>query len=490
MSWLAAFLAVYCCGALLRRTEVLRHAKIALRLLKRSAAIVGSKTLHESDKERLLQKNSILCFRIFARMLAGVGISIAVPIGVVSALSATNVLSHKDVIAVCETPAFLIVSGVMITVHLALPSSTSRQRSDYSKADKALHYWAFRTPSLQLVLSDLETAFLSKQLDAGPPDRPVFITSLPRAGTTLLLELLSTNQSFVYHTYRDMPFVRTPWLWNRYAARFAVDLAKRERAHKDGVLVDADSPEAFEETLWMPFWKSHYDRDQITAWDESESSEEFLSFFREHVAKLGVARDKGTSGLRYLSKNNANISRISQLSLISPTAAVIIAFRSPLFHCTSLLSQHRNFLNLQRDDPFVLEYMTGIGHFDFGRNLKPINFDDWIGNQRYDDPTTLNFWLEYWVATYKSLMRISQSRVYWLGFESLCAEPRRELECLSEFLQIKDPNWLNSATETVRPGGTSKGKAENVDHKLLSEAMEVHEALLVLAGRKSERALS
>src|SRR5690606_32311264 len=100
------------------------------------------------------------------------------------------------------------------------------------------------------------------------------------------------------------------------------------------------------------------------------------------------------------SKNNLNIARTGWLLEHFPDARIIVPFREPTEHAASLLRQHKNFLARHRDDPFTLEYMTAIGHFDFGENLRPINFNDWLATAAELDPTTLDFWLAYWVAAY------------------------------------------------------------------------------------------
>ncbi len=57
----------------------------------------------------------------------------------------------------------------------------------------------------------------------------MFVTALPRAGTTILLNLLVGTGSFASHTYRDMPFVLCPMIWQRFAKQFQVSDEARER---------------------------------------------------------------------------------------------------------------------------------------------------------------------------------------------------------------------------------------------------------------------
>ena len=112
----------------------------------------------------------------------------------------------------------------------------------YSSIDRLLHKFAFSTRKAQIGLADLEDVMFRHRLARHELDRPLFITALPRAGTTLLLELCVASGTFASHTYRQMPFVLIPMLWNRFSEGFRRSDMPRERAHGDGMLVSVDSP--------------------------------------------------------------------------------------------------------------------------------------------------------------------------------------------------------------------------------------------------------
>jgi hypothetical protein len=80
-------------------------------------------------------------------------------------------------------------------------------------------------------------------------EKHVFIAGLARAGTTILMRRFYASQAFRSLTYRDMPFVLAPTLWRKLAAQSGRNLVTAERAHGDGILVDIDSPESFEEVF-------------------------------------------------------------------------------------------------------------------------------------------------------------------------------------------------------------------------------------------------
>src|SRR5262245_26410383 len=155
----------------------------------------------------------------------------------------------------------------------------------YSATDRLLHRLAFCTRKAQIGLADLEEVVFRDQLARHELDRPLFITALPRAGTTLLLQLCVGAGTFASHTYRHMPFVLIPMLWNRFSRGFRRFDAPRERAHGDGMLVSVDSPEAFEEAIWIAFWPKHYRRDRIVPWQEEEDSL-FQEFLTNHFKKI------------------------------------------------------------------------------------------------------------------------------------------------------------------------------------------------------------
>ena len=125
--------------------------------------------------------------------------------------------------------------------------------SNYSFVDRALHYFAFGAPFVQKVLCELENDLFKGKLEPVGSAGEVFVTGLPRAGTTLVLELLYGTGEFETFTYRDMPFIFAPLLWDKISGPFRKPGDKVERAHGDGMMVSFDSPEAFEEVIWLAF---------------------------------------------------------------------------------------------------------------------------------------------------------------------------------------------------------------------------------------------
>lgn len=326
----------------------------------------------------------------------------------------------------------------------------SRLVVKYSVIDRMVHNLAMGQLELQKSLSRMEDKSFDKTHSDITAANPVFITSLPRAGTTLLLEVIARAPDFVSHTYRDMPFLLCPLLWDRVSRRFRKQAEPRERAHGDGMLIGYDSVEAFEEILWRAFWPEHFEPTRIRPWAPEEEDEdgEFASFLRQHMHKiigLGRSRAGSVAPRRYVSKNNANIARLGWLDRHFPDATILIPYRDPAGQIASLARQHVNFLEAHAKDGFVLRYMETVGHLEFGRALRPVDFNGWLATASDLDPATLDFWAEYWIVAFGAVLRTAGSRAVVFSYDRLCAAPAAGLEALEAQVGVKAGSFTASA---------------------------------------------
>lgn len=328
----------------------------------------------------------------------------------------------------------------------------------YGALDRLLHRVAFSSVPLQKVLADVEDRVFSVSTDPAPPPRPVFITALPRAGTTLLLHILAAAPDFATQCYRDMPFLFIPLLWSRFPRRFRMSAERRERAHGDGVEVGFDSPEAFEEALWHAFWPEKFARDHIEPWQADDRKAEFEDFFFRHMRKVIAVRGEGRTGRRphrYLSKNNGNIARLALLPVLFPDCRIVVPVRNPFSHARSLQRQHHRFRKLHASDPFARRYMTALGHFEFGADLRPIGFAPRTG-----DPDSIGFWLHYWLAVHRAIGDATAENIVMVDYDLLCADPSRSLHALCDALDVDVTAGMRAAAGTVRrPTGYRRHRA-------------------------------
>ena len=436
--WIGACFGALCFGILIHTFNLVAKSSQAVKIAQKSFEIIGNAALNDDIKEKALQNNAGQLLRLFVILALRGATAILVPLGILWLADQFGWLSLQSVLSVTLSTGFLIASSIAVILIWFI----SIKKTNYARVDRVLHHIAFKTTTAQVALADFEDHLYAAQLSTCSSQRPVFITALPRAGTTLLLECCAGLAEFATHTYRQMPFVLIPCLWHRFSANFHQTGQLQERAHGDGMFINFDSPEAFEEVLWKKFWRKHYQHDRIIPWLD-ENHDEFALFFHRHMRKIILLQSGGKG--RYISKNNLNIARIQLLQKFFPDAMIIIAFRHPLQHAASLLAQHCNFLHIHQRDAFARRYMAAIGHYDFGANLRPIDFGGWLNDDHLQNTQSLTFWLTYWVATYQYLLNYADNEnLFFLSYDMFCQKPGPLLERLSEIIGITDMDTLTA----------------------------------------------
>lgn len=478
ISWFGAALLVFSFVLLIRLFGLVEKSSDVVAVARRSFEVIRSSALSDETKEATLKKNSKLLLGLFLVLAFGGAAAILLPAGVLWVCDRLGWISLESVFFVAISPVFLVTSGALALLAFCVPNSKTPEKWDYSALDRSLHRVAFKTYGAQVALADLEDLLFARQLAECKANRPVFITSLPRAGTTLLLECCARLPEFAAHCYRDMPFVLVPCLWARFSATFQETGDPRERAHGDGMLIDYDSPEALEEVLWKTHWPQHYRSDRVIPWQDEDDAE-FEEFFRSHMRKIVLLRRQDTQA-RYVSKNNLNIARIRMLRRLFTDSVIVVPFRHPLHHAASLLDQHHNFLRIHERDPFACEYMRAIGHYDFGKNLCPVDFEGWIDTRQSRDTESLAFWLEYWVVAYRHLLE-ERDNLFLISYEALCAEPETSLQRLAEAIGSKNGNALMSTVATIHSPRAREVDIGRVAPALIKDAHSIYATLRAAA---------
>ncbi len=478
IDWILAFFLVLAFVALLEVFGLVERGRQVVEIARKSIETIGNKELDDDAKEAALQRDAKRLFVLFFILTAGGAAALAIPMGVIWVLDWLGLASLDAVVDVSISVEFIIAGSVVGIAGMVIASRNRRSTSSYSSVDRTMHRIAFKTYRMQIPMAEVETDLYADELKKCSADRPVFITALPRAGTTMVLEFLAPLPDFAAHCYRDMPFILTPCLWDRFTSMFKRSSELRERAHGDGMLINADSPEALEEVLWKTFWRKHYGSDRIALWPDSEH-EEFEQFFRSHMRKIVLLRsgEEDPATVRYVSKNNLNISRIGWLLSHFPDGTVVVPFRDPTQHAMSLLRQHANFLKIHEEDPFASLYMRAIGHFDFGENLRPVDFDGWLDSRKTEKPADIGFWIEYWVAGYRHLLQKFDDNIRFLHYEGLCEHPERGLQALADTVDTRSASQLVSAAADIHAPRPRDVDTSGVPAEILRGAEDLHAEL-------------
>lgn len=488
----ALLLSVLVFVATLRLTRVEPAARRTLATAREASVAMRDPTLDDDAKETLARRAAGRMLGAFAHLALAGAAALAAAAALVWAGAQAGLYTLAEVEAVATGWPFLAGSTVFAILAWIAVSRLTRRRAPeqageaadpevpYGAADRLLHRIGFATPALQRRMALTEAERHAGAIDLDHARRPIFIASLPRAGTTVMLQALAALPELASATYRHMPFPLLPLTWGEASRRFRQDAREAERAHGDGLSVGFDSPEAFEEPVWMAWWPEHYRDGMVRAWAPDARREGFEPFMRSHMARVVAAqRRHGTDpeARRYVAKNNAGIARIGLLHATFPDASVVVPLRHPWAQVASLMRQHARFERLHARDPFGRRYMEGLGHFEFGQALRPLAF----GEARPDraqarDPA---FWLEIWCAAFETLLAQAGPRTILVDHDALSADPAPHLAALAQALELDDPGALVAQAGRLRPGRAVS--APEAPPELLARAQALHRTLVARA---------
>jgi len=347
--------------------------------------------------------------------------------------------------------------------------------NDYSMLSKTLHHLALDSSVIKKVAFDVDCQVSRFRQGSGKSIKPVFVTGLARAGTTILLEALYSTGLFATLTYRDMPFVTAPLFWKLLTSGNRKESDLKERAHGDRLKVNYDSPEAFEEVFWMTFTNGDYIKE---SWlEQHDIDEEVTENYRKFVNNVIAGSGKQFQAL-YLAKNNNNLLRISALKEAFPDGAIVVPFRNPLDHAKSLHNQHKRFSQIHSEDAFSLRYMNWLGHYEFGENFKPLKFSDEVIPKYEGEPEELDYWLRYWKCIHEYVIDCHISDVILFDYDMFCVDPENGLKKLARTLSL-DEALMTRFQAKVK--GATKYEHIDVEREILGDAEKVHARLLELS---------
>lgn len=333
----------------------------------------------------------------------------------------------------------------------------------YSELSRLLHRLVLDNPALHERLLKRE---LKKWPTVPNTERPAFVivSGLARAGTTSMMESLMSCTSFASLHYGHMPFLLSPRTWAKFQSKNEKD-TKKERSHKDGLLIGLTSAEALEEHFFKVKSRDAYILEKELVSYDIDSSD-----YEEYIGYQSLVLNGSTK--RYLSKNNNFLLRYPSVRRLDKDFHLILMIRDPLSHADSLLGMHRSYLKMQAEDGFVLEYMDWLGHHEFGLGHRPFRFPTSSEKISEADALTMDYWLDVWMNFYRYALSLEDEGVSFIPYEHYCQDPestvkgiRKRLGMSTEALGLAP--YRNTRTVTV-----------SYDQKKLEEAMGIYEALM------------
>lgn len=294
-----------------------------------------------------------------------------------------------------------------------------RNKSGYSELSQLLHRMALDNYSLGYKLFKRETKKIERKNLERRQDF-VIVSGLARAGTTSLMNDLSRIGDFVSLKYANMPFLMCPNIWAKFYKPENNQL--KERSHKDGIKIGLNSNEALEEYFFKVKASDFYITDSYLL-EYSISQDDYRDYLDYHcIIKLDNRKI-------YLAKNNNFLLRYKSVRNYNQEFIMVILYRDPLTHAASLMEKHREYKKLQREDPFVLEYMNWLGHHEFGESQKPFLLYNSEEIQQHDKEM-LDYWLEIWINYYSYALTIHHPNTLFINYDSYCKNPKEIIETI------------------------------------------------------------
>ena len=370
----------------------------------------------DETKIKLVQKSTGKLVFSLAKMFFVIFISFAIgsiPVVLYCLISHTG---YHDLVFGSFYSILSISLGATVPFFIPIIKKNS---SGYSELSQLLHRMALDNYNIANKLFRRESRKITRKKLEKRPDF-VIISGLARAGTTSLMNDLSKIGDFVSLSYANMPFLMAPNIWAKIYKPKNKKL--KERSHKDGIMIGLNSNEALEEYFFKVKAHDSYIKD-FNLSEYTLSREDYMDYLDyQSIIKLDNSKI-------YLAKNNNFILRYKSVRKFNDEFLMVILYRDPLTHAASLLEKHLDYQTLQREDPFVLEYMNWLGHHEFGLNQKPFVFGNPEENID-DEKESMDYWLKNWINYYSYVLTIHHPNTILINYEMYCDNPKETIETI------------------------------------------------------------
>ena len=408
MYYIILALSFYLCAFYIRKNNSYLY-----RLAEDSVRLVNDFLIQESDNDKLqlIQKSTnSLVFSLFKFILILLKSSLIVIISlIIFAWSIKSSLSSLDL----TTNRSIIAITIGASTALLIPRNRIG-KSGYSELSKLLHRLALNNYLIQKKLFIREVRKMAKR-KIDPKEEFLIISGLARCGTTSMMNDLMRVRAFSSLSYANMPFLLCPNTWKKIYNPTNKSRIK-ERSHNDGIQIKLNSNEALEEYFFKVMLNDTYVKSEHLV---EHKVNEFT--YSEYLNYQTLLRENNQQ--IYLAKNNNFLLRYSSMRQYNSNFILVIMFRDPLAHASSLLNMHKHYIDQQKEDAFILEYMNWLGHHEFGVGQKELKFDNQDVELALFAKDTLDYWLMVWRNYYTKVLTINDSNTLFISYEEYCNGP-------------------------------------------------------------------
>ncbi len=255
----------------------------------------------------------------------------------------------------------------------------------------------------------------------------IFISGMPRSGTTILAQTLSKHEEFASYVYSDLPFIKIPYFWSKFKKIYYYKNKSLERVHGDGLKINLDSPDAFEELIWSEEI-INYKKNLYKYLDENFKNLNLKHELLRNINKILIIKKKNM----YLSKANYSIFRIKYIQSIIKNSFFLLCIRNPNDVINSSIKTHEKFEKIHSLNNFFSDEMTELCHFEFGSNRIGII-------ERSSCKNDYEYYLKHWIEIHDLILKkyLKMNNVYLINFDKFISDPKKTFLELEKKLNIK-----------------------------------------------------
>jgi hypothetical protein len=250
--------------------------------------------------------------------------------------------------------------------------------------------------------------------------KPIFITGVPRSGTTVLYNLLTEHKDTAYFENYSSRYFEKPYMF-----RFIPLLIKYQK-FRYGV----SRPKRSEGWVWDRFHKP------LDYLDENDFSEGEKKYYYNAI-KIQL---KAFNAKRFVSKNPRNCLRIRWINAIFPDAYHIVIMRDPKPVINSMyqafLKQKKKWGNtlFQKPTKITHNYYRGYGYIK-----------EMLGVDTSEFNTCINYY-NYMNNTLKKDLSIIRNKTIEIYYNDFIKEPRKTLKKLFNFTEL---DWYTELEKKI-----------------------------------------
>lgn len=262
----------------------------------------------------------------------------------------------------------------------------------------------------------------------------IFLSGMPRSGTTIITHILSNFEQVGTYNYSDLPFFKIPFFWSKFKKYYYLNNKNINRPHGDGLKINIYSPDAFEELIWRENLENYNSGGFFKYLDSNYDNLLLKQELIRNINKILLIRKKNI----YLSKGNYNIFRINFIKKIFKNSSFIICIRNPIDVVNSSIKTHKKFIELNDENKNFEKEMSELCHFEFGKNRINITNENFENN--YD------YYLNQWKIIHNliKLKYLNTSNVYLFDFDKFLLDPAESILKLSKKVNLNYTDKINN----------------------------------------------